>query len=84
MAEGCRQPSPIPMRVSPDQGKREAVPSNSSHATAIQFFLARVSGWLKVSPLCSKLITAEATEMPLSRSTAIRSERTRRRTTWLR
>ena len=30
-------------------------------------------------PRCSKLITAEETEMPRSRSTAIQSERTRRR-----
>jgi len=30
-------------------------------------------------PSCSKLITAEETEMPRSRSTAIQSERTRRR-----
>ena len=30
-------------------------------------------------PWCSKLITAEETEMPRSRSTAIQSERTRRR-----
>jgi hypothetical protein len=34
---------------------------------------------LKASPSCSKLITAEETEMPRSRSTAIQSERTRRR-----
>jgi hypothetical protein len=33
---------------------------------------------LKASPSCSKLITAEETEMPRSRSTAIQSERTRR------
>ena len=30
-------------------------------------------------PWCSKLITAEETEMPPSRSTAVQSERTRRR-----
>jgi len=34
---------------------------------------------LKASPSCSKLITAEETEMPRSRSIAIQSERTRRR-----
>ena len=34
---------------------------------------------LKASPSCSKLITAGETEMPRSRSTAIQSERTRRR-----
>jgi hypothetical protein len=38
-----------------------------------------VSSRLKASPSCSKLITAEETEMPRSRSTAIQSERTRRR-----
>ena len=38
-----------------------------------------VSKRLKASPSCSKLITAEETEMPRSRSTAIQSERTRRR-----
>jgi hypothetical protein len=38
-----------------------------------------VSNKLKASPSCSKLITAEETEMPRSRSTAIQSERTRRR-----
>jgi hypothetical protein len=36
-----------------------------------------VSRRLKASPSCSELITAEETEMP--RSTAIQSERTRRR-----
>jgi hypothetical protein len=34
---------------------------------------------LKASRSCSNLITAEETEMPRSRSTAIQSERTRRR-----
>jgi hypothetical protein len=34
---------------------------------------------LKACPLCSKLITAEETEMPRSRSIAIQSERARRR-----
>jgi hypothetical protein len=34
---------------------------------------------LKASSSCSRLITAEETEMPRSRSTAIQSERTRRR-----
>jgi hypothetical protein len=34
---------------------------------------------LKASPSCSKLITAEETEMPRSRSIAIQSERARRR-----
>jgi len=38
-----------------------------------------VSKRLKASPSCSKLITAEDTEMPRSRSIAIQSERTRRR-----
>jgi hypothetical protein len=38
-----------------------------------------VSSRLKASPSCSKLITAERTEMARSRSTAIQSERTRRR-----
>jgi hypothetical protein len=38
-----------------------------------------VSSRLKASPSCSKLVTAEDTEMPRSRSTAIQSERTRRR-----
>jgi hypothetical protein len=34
---------------------------------------------LKARPSCSKLITAEETEMPRSRWTAVRFERTRRR-----
>jgi hypothetical protein len=38
-----------------------------------------VSSRLKASPSCSELITAEETEMPRSRSIAIQSERTRRR-----
>jgi len=38
-----------------------------------------VSKSLKARPSCSKLITAEEAEMPRSRSTAIQSERTRRR-----
>jgi hypothetical protein len=37
-----------------------------------------VSSRLKASPSCSKLITAEETEMPRSRLTAIQSERARR------
>ena len=42
-----------------------------------------VSTRLKANASCSKLITAEETEMPRSRSTAIQSERTRRRAPWL-
>ena len=38
-----------------------------------------VSSRLKASPSCSKLITAEETEMPRSRSIAIQSDRARRR-----
>ena len=38
-----------------------------------------VSSRLKASPSCSKLITAEDTEIPRSRSIAIQSERARRR-----
>jgi len=38
-----------------------------------------VSSRLKASPSCSKLITAEETEMPRARSTAIQPERTHRR-----
>jgi hypothetical protein len=38
-----------------------------------------VSRTLKARPSCSKLITAEETEMPRRHSTAIQSERTRRR-----
>jgi hypothetical protein len=44
-----------------------------------RFGLPGVSSRLKASPSCSKLMTAEETEMPRSRSTAIQSERTRRR-----
>jgi hypothetical protein len=40
--------------------------------------LAEILSRLKASPSCSKLITAEETEMPRSRSTAIQSERTLR------
>ena len=38
-----------------------------------------MSSRLKASPSRSKLITADETEMPRPRSTAIQSERTRRR-----
>ena len=41
--------------------------------------LTRANGSNGSAPWCSKLITAEETEMPRSRSTAIQSERTRRR-----
>jgi hypothetical protein len=45
----------------------------------VEILVARRVEQIEASPSCSKLITAEETEMPRSRSTAIQSERTRRR-----
>ena len=49
------------------------------YMSSLKSWCPGVSSRLKASPSCSKLITAEDTEIPRSRSTAIQSERTRRR-----